>query len=541
MGFEPYDPNNRDFSKPKDPIPYAIGIGNTQRLQNTIYESFRWLQGLDSFKTQDAGSKTIKIKGVAAKAGDVSRNGRKYLGEELKKSVSSMVNGKVTINHKDNEVVGKILWADYEDDQLEYLAEIWKEPYVSLLRNKSADIKGVSIQCGYLFLQCAKCHKKFDNQEAWANHMEKDEFIKEGLDTPHGIVFDECALSLVLTPEIPGLNTTIGIYETVKGLSALYETVLSEKGVSEVNKLTEYIEQRNGEFCVMNHVTGEAIQCFPTEKEAQDKLKMMTEKQVAKPAKTEQDIINEYLAVAEKAPEPYKSTFKFLLGEADKTVLKWQGIAENSPTFQEQQRLIKETNEIETKKLKETADKVTGLETAKATLETQLKETQEVLTTKNSLLKETAEKVTGLENEKTALNGKLSTQETLLTDKLRTLAETETKLKTQEINTVDLTAKFNSGLEAIKALEIEKEKQSLQITELSKDKPVIADLTRQIRETEKQKETLILEKAEQYGKIVEYENKLDKVQGTFKGRNKTLKPKSEVSTFSPYDYKTGAS
>ena len=42
--------------------------------EQRLKESFRWLTGLDQFKTADAGKNSIRIKGVAARANDVSRN-----------------------------------------------------------------------------------------------------------------------------------------------------------------------------------------------------------------------------------------------------------------------------------------------------------------------------------------------------------------------------------------------------------------------------------------------------------------------------------
>ena len=198
-------------------------------MNTSIFESFKWLEGINSFKVKDTGQKTIRIKGVAARAGDVSKNGRKYMGEELKKSVSSMVGKWVTVNHDDSKRVGKILDADWEDEQLEYLAEIWAEPYVALIRNKSATIRGVSIQAQYRNLECAICGKKFESQAAWREHMETDEFVKDGLEAPHGIVFEENALSLVLAPETPGLNTTMAIYEMQQGFHRLCETVFKNK------------------------------------------------------------------------------------------------------------------------------------------------------------------------------------------------------------------------------------------------------------------------------------------------------------------------
>ena len=233
----PQDPNN---PLPKLPVsknppgveeymlpstPYAVR-------KNAMFESFSWMEGIDSFKTTDTGKNSIKIKGVCAKANEVSKNGRVYLDEELAKAASSMINKKVSINHDNERVVGNIVWAEYENGALEYLAQINKQPYVTMIREGSASLRGVSLQANYLFLKCSKCFKKFQSQEAWAKHMETEEFMKDGLTTPHGIVFDECALSLVMAPEVAGLDTTIEIAESVSGFNRLCETALKERGFS---------------------------------------------------------------------------------------------------------------------------------------------------------------------------------------------------------------------------------------------------------------------------------------------------------------------
>ena len=54
-----------------------------------ITESFSWLEGIDSFKKQDAGKSTIRIKGVAAKVKEANKpeNVKKRLEAQLEKEV----------------------------------------------------------------------------------------------------------------------------------------------------------------------------------------------------------------------------------------------------------------------------------------------------------------------------------------------------------------------------------------------------------------------------------------------------------------------
>ena len=53
-----------------------------------ILENFSWMT--PEFKTVDSGKNTIRIKGVAMKSNVVSRNKRKYVEEELKRSARTL-------------------------------------------------------------------------------------------------------------------------------------------------------------------------------------------------------------------------------------------------------------------------------------------------------------------------------------------------------------------------------------------------------------------------------------------------------------------
>jgi len=101
-----------------------------------------------------------------------------------------------------------------------------------LIRNKSASVRGVSVQANYLANECANCHKRFQSDEELYSHMEKDHFIKNYTKVPKGIVFE--ALSLVLAPEEPGVSTTtIQIAETKSGVKQLFETVIKAHETTE--------------------------------------------------------------------------------------------------------------------------------------------------------------------------------------------------------------------------------------------------------------------------------------------------------------------
>jgi len=194
-----------------------------------IKESFRWMT--PEFKTVDSGKNTIKIKGVALKGNAISRNNRVYVESELEKAARSWIGKPVTINHNMNEKVGTVDWAEYEDGALEYLATIKKQPYVNLLRTKSANIRGVSIEANYLHNQCPRCGERFYTEQEFHDHMNKVHFIKtDPTSHPHGIVGK--ALSLVLSPEEPGITgTTVELMETWQNqptISQLLETVIND-------------------------------------------------------------------------------------------------------------------------------------------------------------------------------------------------------------------------------------------------------------------------------------------------------------------------
>jgi len=193
-----------------------------------IAESFNWLS--PEFKLVDSGKNTIRIKGVALKGNVVSRNKRKYVDEELRKAARTWIGKPVTINHDGTKKVGHVVWMEYENGDLEYLADVNKQPYVGLLRNKSADIRGVSIEANYLHNRCPKCGDKFYTETDFAEHMWTKHFVKtDATKEPHGIVGQ--ALSLVLAPEEPGYpDSTVELAETVgkPGLQLL-ETVIKAK------------------------------------------------------------------------------------------------------------------------------------------------------------------------------------------------------------------------------------------------------------------------------------------------------------------------
>lgn len=208
-----------------------------------IKESFSWMAAPD-FQIINTGKNTVTIKGIAVKKNQISRNKRKYVEEELIKGARTFIGAPVTINHSPydkshpmydgRKVPGNVRWMEYEDGNMEYMADIKKQPYVDLIRNKSVEIRGVSIEADYLFNRCSHCGKDFYSVEEFKDHMVNEHFIHNFNYEPRGIVGR--ALSLVISPEEPGIiDTTIELAETAptKGFSRLLETVIKTKKENE--------------------------------------------------------------------------------------------------------------------------------------------------------------------------------------------------------------------------------------------------------------------------------------------------------------------
>jgi len=176
-------------------------------MSNTVIEQFEI--PVTEWKTVDAGQGKIRIKGVALRGDAVSKNNRHYIAKELKKATNTWIGKPININHNDHRIVGHLTFMEYDEDAdlLLYEGEVNKQPYVDLLRTRSSEIRGVSIQAGYLYNKCYKCGARFYTEEDFRAHMNKEHYIKiNPKSEPHGIVGE--ALSLVLSPEIPGYDGT---------------------------------------------------------------------------------------------------------------------------------------------------------------------------------------------------------------------------------------------------------------------------------------------------------------------------------------------
>lgn len=364
MGFNPYEHERKETPPSKEPFPYTVKAYAPPANPNSLCEAFNWYT--KEFNTYDVGKDRIRLKIVSAKAGAISKNGRQYVEEALIKSCNTWTGRPICVNHDINAKIGTVELTEFEDNQLEHIAVITKQPYVDLFRNKSKEIKGFSLGANYIYLRCAvsKCNQKFLSEEEWQTHMAKEHFVKDLPKQPHGILGQE--ISLVFGREEPGLETSWEIAETTKGFTKLCETVLSERGLDP------------------STVAAPTTPTAPTV-----------------------DPITENLALIEKAPEPYHAAFKLLIAAADKSVLEWKAKAEQTPAVKEQQRLVKETYE---------------LQKAKAA-EPQLVET---LTTQNKTLQETLAK---LEADKKTLTEQVEAKNKKLVEYENVIDKVQAKFK----------------------------------------------------------------------------------------------------------------
>ncbi len=105
-----------------------------------LIEKFSWLTP-QAFTWEPIGKNKVRIKGVALKSGEVSKNMRHYIDEELIKSARTFIGKPININHDNNKVVGNVEWMEYEDGLMEYYGIISKQPYVDYIKSNDKAIQ----------------------------------------------------------------------------------------------------------------------------------------------------------------------------------------------------------------------------------------------------------------------------------------------------------------------------------------------------------------------------------------------------------------
>jgi len=239
MSFEPkHEPTKSDYGKTNGHYSRTFALHSKEPKQPRITESFEWMA--PEWTALDAGKNTIRIRGVAMKGDSISKNHRKYVIDELKRSARTWVGKPILANHDPKRIVGNVTWMEFSDksNALEYFGDVNRQPYVTLIREKSADVRGVSVGADYLNNICPKCAERgkdvrFYSEKEFHDHMAKEHFIRtDPTSEPHGIIGRE--LSLVLAPELCGADTTLEALETAgHGFNELCEMVMKDVKVGE--------------------------------------------------------------------------------------------------------------------------------------------------------------------------------------------------------------------------------------------------------------------------------------------------------------------
>ena len=162
------------------PIPEYIHKTSDIFEATPIKESYSWI--VPEWTTEALGKDSIKVKGIALTSDVISKNRRKYLDEELKMAARTLSGKPLTLNHNDKLILGHVVHAEYENGAIEYIGQVKREPYVTMLRNHDPKVKGVSVQAGFTHLRCSQidCREKFFSEKAWRLHMQESHGIIDG-------------------------------------------------------------------------------------------------------------------------------------------------------------------------------------------------------------------------------------------------------------------------------------------------------------------------------------------------------------------------
>jgi hypothetical protein len=206
-------------------------IDKMSKKELVVQERFEWIT--PEFTVENVGPNKMRVKGIAAHGNQISKNGRRYVVDELRRAARTWIGKKVTQNHDPTRILGDVKWAEYSDasDALECLLDINNPQIVHMIRDKSATIRGLSIEAAYTHNICPDCAKigkeiRFYDEPSFHRHMAEEHFKKASVLEPHGIYGQ--AISIVTSPEQPGMENT-AIFETQNGFNKLCETVLQNK------------------------------------------------------------------------------------------------------------------------------------------------------------------------------------------------------------------------------------------------------------------------------------------------------------------------
>ncbi len=236
-----------------------------------IRESFQWMTPLlqDQF---EVGKGSLRIKGVALTGGEVSGNNRKYVDDELIRAARTLIGKPININHQKDKIIGHVDWANYDsvDRKMEYVGQIKKEPYISMVKNRDRNIRGVSIDAGYLYPRCTHCGEDFLNETELGTHIREVHHLDVHITQPFGMIFD--SLALVLSPEAPGCSSaTVEAMETAR--TRIYETLIHRKESSDTLEKARRVAAESPETHVAQGITQSPRTPQATQKVEEAKVK----------------------------------------------------------------------------------------------------------------------------------------------------------------------------------------------------------------------------------------------------------------------------
>ena len=176
-------------------------------LKEAVFEeSFSWMDGFKVVRGKN------QIKGTALNAGR-TRNRNLYTEDELMRSARTLIGKPLLVNHDWNREVGEVLDAEYEDEKIEYVAEVADSAVMEEIRKRTIKY----------------CSPK--------GEFRTRDITREGQQL-FGMVFVE--LSLIEPPEKPGdSDTSVMVMESFLG-QKLREAPLIRK--SEEEKKMEFEE-----------------------------------------------------------------------------------------------------------------------------------------------------------------------------------------------------------------------------------------------------------------------------------------------------------
>jgi len=191
------------FDKDKWTMDRAKKWFEAHYLKEQVLESFQWMGTFKPLRGKN------QIKGTALNVGK-TRNRRLYSEDELLRSARTLEGKPLLINHDWRREVGEVIDSEYEDEAVEYVAEVTDATIMEKIRKKI--IKHVSPK----------------------SEFRTRDITSEG-EKPHGIIFVE--LSLIEPPEQPGdPETSIMIMESLLEQKVREAPLITEKEKMEVEE-----------------------------------------------------------------------------------------------------------------------------------------------------------------------------------------------------------------------------------------------------------------------------------------------------------------